>query len=477
MRARTDDLTGLLNHGTFKDWLGRSVVARDPFGLVMIDLDEFKTVNDSLGHQAGDRLLREIADAILAAARETDAVFRYGGDEFVVILPRTDAEGLMAAAERILQAVESVGGTGSAWHAEGVRVGASIGTAFFPDDGETPEDVLLAADRACFVAKRRGRGHVATASEGLAIASEFELSEPTPVDPPTTVGGLTGARRGAVTTNSRCASQSRPRGGMDRAPVTSTSAGIAIARSSGSRSSRASSWCSPAACRLPCRGRPIRRRRRRGPRRRPIPPPRRRPPPPTPTPAPTFVLYKVKAGDTLTSIAKEFKTDGALDRLLEPGALPVARPGVARSTRRTASRSAGRSRSCPGQAYVPPEDDGESGELYTPPPDDLDPEEPEDSPRRRVALTSARWRPASLAVRGSRRVSSADGRRSRFRAHASSSSGRSRPTPVIPSSPRASTALSVDAVARHGAAAIPLDASAADGGSRPPRSPRWTACC
>ena len=133
-------------------------MARDPFGLVMIDLDEFKTVNDSLGHQAGDRLLREIADAILAAARETDAVFRYGGDEFVVILPRTDADGLMAAAERILQAAESVGGEGSAWHAEGVRVGASIGTASFPDDGETPEDVLLAADRACFVAKRRGPG-------------------------------------------------------------------------------------------------------------------------------------------------------------------------------------------------------------------------------------------------------------------------------------------------------------------------------
>jgi diguanylate cyclase (GGDEF)-like protein/excisionase family DNA binding protein len=187
VRARTDDLTGLLNHGTFKRWLGRSVVARDPFGLVMIDLDEFKTVNDSLGHQAGDRLLRQIADAIQGAARETDAVFRYGGDEFVVILPRTDAEGLMAAAERILRAAESVGGAGSAWHAEGVRVGASIGTAFFPDDGETAEDVLLAADRACFVAKRRGRGHVATASEGLAIASEFELSEPTPVDPPPAV--------------------------------------------------------------------------------------------------------------------------------------------------------------------------------------------------------------------------------------------------------------------------------------------------
>jgi len=184
-RARTDDLTGLLNHGTFKDRLTRSVTARDPFGLVMIDLDEFKAVNDRLGHQAGDRLLREIGVSILNAARDTDAVFRYGGDEFVVILPRTDAAGLMSAADRILQAVEAVGAEGSPWHAEGVGIGASIGTAFYPDDGETPEDVLLAADRACFVAKRRGRGHVATASEGLAIASEFELSEPTPVDPPT----------------------------------------------------------------------------------------------------------------------------------------------------------------------------------------------------------------------------------------------------------------------------------------------------
>src|SRR5829696_3572370 len=189
VRARTDDLTGLLNHGTFKDWLARSVSARDPFGLVLIDLDEFKTVNDTMGHQAGDRLLREIAGAILHAARETDAVFRYGGDEFVVLLPRTDAVGLASAAERILAAVAQVGESGSAWGTERVSVGASIGTAYYPQDGETAEDVLLAADRACFLVKRRGRGGVATAAEGFAIASEFELSEPTPVDPPSVPAG------------------------------------------------------------------------------------------------------------------------------------------------------------------------------------------------------------------------------------------------------------------------------------------------
>ena len=192
VRARTDDLTGLLNHGTFKDWLGRSVAAREPFGLVMIDLDEFKTVNDTLGHQAGDRLLREIAAAILHAARETDAVFRYGGDEFVVILPRSDEAGIVSVAERIQAAVAAVGSPGSPWHGDGVSVAASVGIASFPADGDDAEAVLLAADRACFVAKRGGRGRVATAQEGLALAGELALSEPTPVDPPSVpaLGGV-----------------------------------------------------------------------------------------------------------------------------------------------------------------------------------------------------------------------------------------------------------------------------------------------
>jgi diguanylate cyclase (GGDEF)-like protein len=150
----------------------------------MIDLDEFKAVNDRMGHQAGDRLLREIADSLVGAARETDAVFRYGGDEFVAILPMSEVEGLASVAERIRAAVAGVGAESAAWLAEGVTVAASIGMASFPADGETAEDVLLAADRACFVAKRRGRGRVATASEGLALAAEFTLSEPTPVDPP-----------------------------------------------------------------------------------------------------------------------------------------------------------------------------------------------------------------------------------------------------------------------------------------------------
>jgi len=187
VRARTDDLTGLLNHGTFKDMLAQNVAAHDPFGVVMIDLDMFKSINDTLGHQAGDRLLRAIATAIVRALyRETDSVFRYGGDEFAVLLggPRIDAAGLSAVADRIRAAVEAVGAPGTSWAVDGVRVSASIGTASFPADGDDAESILLAADRACFVAKRRGRGRVATALEGLALAAEFTMSEPTPVDPP-----------------------------------------------------------------------------------------------------------------------------------------------------------------------------------------------------------------------------------------------------------------------------------------------------
>ena len=185
VRARTDTLTGLLNHGTFKDQLARSVSAEEPFGLVMIDLDEFSRVNNSLGHQVGDRLLREIAMGIRGAARDADAVFRYGGDEFAVILPHSDASGLGSVAARIGAAVAAVGGAGTLWAAGAVPVSASIGTASYPSDGRDAEQLLLAADRACFVAKRRGRGHVATAEEGLALAAEFTLSKPTPVDSPT----------------------------------------------------------------------------------------------------------------------------------------------------------------------------------------------------------------------------------------------------------------------------------------------------
>jgi diguanylate cyclase (GGDEF)-like protein len=172
IRARTDDLTGLLNHGTFGEWLERSVRDASTFSLIMLDLDDFRNVNNDLGHQAGDKLLRRIAGELVRAGRDTDLVFRYGGDEFAFLLPNTDDVGALQVAERARRAVS---GTDSS-------VSASIGVATFPTDGATATDVLLAADRACFVAKRGGRDRVVTAAEGLAQAAELSLQPPTPVD-------------------------------------------------------------------------------------------------------------------------------------------------------------------------------------------------------------------------------------------------------------------------------------------------------
>ncbi|HET7471707.1 MAG TPA: GAF domain-containing protein [Candidatus Limnocylindrales bacterium] len=182
IRAQTDDLTALLNHGTFQDWLARSVLGHDPFSLIMLDLDDFKSVNDAMGHQAGDRLLAEIARAIEAAGRDSDRVFRYGGDEFALLLPGTDAGSALGVAERVRSAVHALGSAGSRWAAAGLAVSVSIGLATYPRDGLTAEGILLAADRACFVAKRTGHGLIATADEGLAIASDFAFKEPTPID-------------------------------------------------------------------------------------------------------------------------------------------------------------------------------------------------------------------------------------------------------------------------------------------------------
>ena len=173
IRARTDGLTRLLNHGTFEEWLGRLVREGNRFSLIMLDLDNFRDVNNSLGHQAGDEVLRRIAAGLVHAGRDSDLVFRYGGDEFAFLLPNSDGDGALQVAERARDAVR----------ATRRAMSASIGVATFPIDGSTPAEVLLAADRSCYVAKRGGRDRIATAAEGLALAAEFSLQEPTPVDP------------------------------------------------------------------------------------------------------------------------------------------------------------------------------------------------------------------------------------------------------------------------------------------------------
>ncbi|MBA2300893.1 MAG: GAF domain-containing protein [Chloroflexi bacterium] len=179
IRAQTDDLTGLLNHGTFMEYLDQLVRDEKPFGLIMLDLDDFREINNSSGHQAGDEALRRIAAALVRAGRDTDLLFRYGGDEFALLLPQSDPTGAWQVAERARAAVKGLAGP----------MTASVGVASFPADGTSSAEVLLAADRACYVAKRNGRDRIASAAEGLGLAAEFRLQAPTPVDSETAATG------------------------------------------------------------------------------------------------------------------------------------------------------------------------------------------------------------------------------------------------------------------------------------------------
>jgi diguanylate cyclase (GGDEF)-like protein len=202
VQARTDALTGLKHHGTFRQALERTVRRDEPFSLLMVDLDDFKAYNDRYGHPAGDVLLRTIATGLIAAGRDTDEVFRYGGDEFALLLPGATPEGAMAVALKVGAAVRAATGIApdaperrrrASDAAERVRAGrpplldvaitASIGIATYPQDAHDEASLLLAADRACYAAKSRGRDHVATADEGLALAGDLDVPPPTPFDP------------------------------------------------------------------------------------------------------------------------------------------------------------------------------------------------------------------------------------------------------------------------------------------------------
>ena len=180
MRAQTDALTGLLNHGELIDRLADASAVELEYGLLMIDLDDFKSYNDRYGHQAGDALLRQLALAMRRACRDSDEIYRYGGDEFAIVLPSATADGAYAVAEKIRAAVSRVSGGGRGASA----VTCSIGVAAHPHDGFTGEEILLAADRACFVAKHAGRNRIATAAQGAALAGELLPPPPTPVDVP-----------------------------------------------------------------------------------------------------------------------------------------------------------------------------------------------------------------------------------------------------------------------------------------------------
>jgi diguanylate cyclase (GGDEF)-like protein len=158
-----DDHTGLFNSRHLKRQLEQEVVRATRFGhpvsLIFFDLDHFKLVNDSHGHQAGSRVLHEVGKLLLRTLRSTDVPVRYGGDEFVILLPETSKDQSIEAARRIggeiarepFLADEAFGP---------IKLTASLGVASFPDDARTPDDLLRRADEAMYRVKAERRGGV-----------------------------------------------------------------------------------------------------------------------------------------------------------------------------------------------------------------------------------------------------------------------------------------------------------------------------
>jgi diguanylate cyclase (GGDEF)-like protein len=143
--AARDPLTGVGNYRSFRDHLaqeiGRHARTEREFALLIVDLDEFKVVNDRLGHLEGDHVLRRVGQALATGVRVQDIVARHGGDEFSVIAPETGASGATELAARVERAVGDV-------FVEGFPITASTGVAVFPHDGSEPEELVRHADAA-----------------------------------------------------------------------------------------------------------------------------------------------------------------------------------------------------------------------------------------------------------------------------------------------------------------------------------------
>ncbi len=160
--SRVDELTGLRNLRSLQEqlptWLGPAARTGRRMAVMMMDVDGFKSVNDRLGHGMGNELLKEVANLLRFAVRVGDEPYRFGGDEFVLLLSDADGEGAHTVATRIQDIYRSMGQT---LRGTDVQVTFGIGIAVFPEDGAAPEVLLAHADEALYAAKRAGPGKVA----------------------------------------------------------------------------------------------------------------------------------------------------------------------------------------------------------------------------------------------------------------------------------------------------------------------------
>ena len=165
-QARTDGLTNLANQREFQDQLAREVERSQrfgvPVGLILVDVDEFKVVNDRYGHLVGDQVLRSVAQTLRACVRDIDHVSRWGGDEFAVVVPHTTADGALRVADRMRRGISEHVVTAADGTA--VHITASFGVAAVPGDAATQVELVALADAALYRAKQDGRNRVASST-------------------------------------------------------------------------------------------------------------------------------------------------------------------------------------------------------------------------------------------------------------------------------------------------------------------------
>jgi diguanylate cyclase (GGDEF)-like protein len=161
-QARTDGLTSLANHREFQEQLANEVERAQrfgvPVGLVLLDLDDFKAINDRYGHLAGDNVLKAVSGALRGAIRDIDTASRYGGEEFAVILPHTTVEGATRLAERLREAIAER--VANAPDGRQIRITASFGVAGLPAHAATQVELIAIADAAQYRAKQSGKNRV-----------------------------------------------------------------------------------------------------------------------------------------------------------------------------------------------------------------------------------------------------------------------------------------------------------------------------
>ena len=168
-QAVTDELTGLSNNRHFRGWMELEAQRLGRFGgelsLVLLDIDNFKQVNDTFGHLQGDAVLRTLGQVLRLESRGVDEAARYGGEEFVLALPETPKAGAAEVAERVRERIETTQVDGVEGNAP-MHVTASIGVATMPADGGDPRALIAAADAALYEAKRSGKNRVVVAGGG-----------------------------------------------------------------------------------------------------------------------------------------------------------------------------------------------------------------------------------------------------------------------------------------------------------------------